>query len=68
MSYDLDENTYEQAEINDPFVLRLLQDLQELLKPAKNTLKPLNKTDLALSVATYILRFFYLNHILLVDK
>jgi len=54
ITYELDENTYEQAEINDPFMMRFLDSLSEILLTARGALRPLNKSDLALILAAFI--------------
>ena len=54
ISYELDENTYEQAEINDPFMLRFLDFLAELLLPVQLKLRDANRAEVALNLAKYI--------------
>jgi len=54
ISYELDENAYEQAEINDPFMMKFIESLSEILQPALSNLLDSNKAELALHLSKFI--------------
>ncbi len=54
ISYGYDETAYEQAEINDPFVMRFTESVEEYLQPVLPKLCEANKNTVTQNIAKYI--------------